>query len=124
VWLIAIGVTSALMAAMAGLVDLFRIPDTAFGTARAHLSINLLVIFAYMGNFLWRYRTHSYNAPVGAGMLGLSAACIAALAVSGYLGGKLSYHYGVRMAAADRLAGSVPGSMSGRDHGPPDDTQR
>jgi uncharacterized membrane protein len=94
-WLIAIGVTGALVAAVAGLVDLVRLPDVAFGTARAHVSINLLVIFAYTGNFAWRYRAHSYNAPVGLGMLGLSAVCIAAMAVSGYLGGKLSYRYGV-----------------------------
>ncbi|MGI5157194.1 hypothetical protein [Microbispora sp. CA-102843] len=35
---------------------------------------------------------------VGAGMLALNAASLAVLAVSGYLGGKLAYHYGVRVA--------------------------
>ncbi len=32
-------------------------------------------------------------------MLALSAACVLALAISGYLGGMLSYRYGVRVAA-------------------------
>jgi uncharacterized membrane protein len=124
VWLIAIGVIGALAAALPGLVDLLAIPDEAFGTARAHLSINLLVIFAYVGNFLWRYRTHSYHAPVGLGMLGLSAVCIGALAVSGYLGGKLSYQYGVRFAAADRAARAKAGYSVSQDYGPPEQAQR
>jgi uncharacterized membrane protein len=35
---------------------------------------------------------------VGWGPLALSAAALAALGVSGYLGGELAYHYGVRVA--------------------------
>ena len=97
-WLIAIGVVGALLAMAVGLIDLMSVPAAAFPTARAHMSINFLLTFAYAGNFAWRYRTHSYGAPVGAGMLGLSAACVVALMVSGYLGGKLTYHYRVRVA--------------------------
>jgi uncharacterized membrane protein len=92
-WLIAIGLVGALLAIVAGLIDLAWLPDAAFPIARTHMIINTLVTFAYTGDFAWRYRTHSYGVPVGAGMLALSAACLVALVVSGYLGSKLTYGY-------------------------------
>jgi uncharacterized membrane protein len=45
-----------------------------------------------------RYRGSHGAAAVAAGPIALSAVSLAALAVSGYLGGKLSYRYGVRVA--------------------------
>jgi uncharacterized membrane protein len=100
-WLIAIGLVGALAAGTAGFLDLAAIPaDTAaFRAGRAHMCINLVLMFAYTVNFVWRYRTHAHGGPVGTGMLALSAACVAALGISGYLGGKLTYRYGVRVAA-------------------------
>jgi uncharacterized membrane protein len=47
-----------------------------------------------LANFLLR----SGQAPVPAGPIVLSAASIAVLGVSGFLGGKLAYHYGIRVA--------------------------
>ncbi len=100
-WLIAIGLVGALAAGTAGFVDLVAIPEdtAAFRAGRAHMCINLAIMFAYLGNFTWRYRTHAPGEPVGTGMLALSAACVAALGISGYLGGQLTYRYGVRVAA-------------------------
>ena len=55
------------------------------------MAINLALIFAYVVDFEWRERAPARTAPVSAGMLALSAACIALLAVSGFLGGRLAY---------------------------------
>ena len=100
-WLIAAGVLGAVTAGLIGFLDLAAIPagTPAFRTACTHMTVNLLLIFAYAGNFAWRYRTDSHGAPVGLGMLALSAACVVALGISGYLGGKLTYRYGVRVAS-------------------------
>ena len=99
-WLIAVGLLGALAAGTAGFLDLAVIPEgtAAFRAGRAHMCINLVLICAYLVDFVWRYRTHARGGPVGAGMLALSAACVAALGISGYLGGKLTFRYGVRVA--------------------------
>lgn len=118
-WLIAVGIAGALAAGTAGILDLAAIPagTAAFRTGRAHMCINVALVFAYTGNFAWRNRTHTHGAPVSAGMLALSAACVAALGVSGFLGGKLTYRYGVRVAAehtqADGYLTASPGPASG-----------
>lgn len=116
VWLIAIGVVGALLAAMVGFLDLLAIPagTSAFRTGLVHMSLNLVVVGAYIGNFFWRHAGYGKPDPVGLGPLVLSAASLAALAVSGYLGGKLAYRYGVRVAEEStqaegyRSAGRTP----------------
>ncbi|MFG1864359.1 DUF2231 domain-containing protein [Microbispora bryophytorum] len=102
-WLIALGVLGALAAAMAGFLDLFAIPagTPAFRTGLLHMGLNLVVTAAYAAGFLWRQAgTASDTAagPVALGPLLLSAGSLALLVVSGYLGGKLAYRYGVRVA--------------------------
>lgn len=99
-WLIAIGVLGALAAAMAGFLDLLAIPTgtTAFRTGLVHMSLNLTVTVAYAINFAWRHGSYTDGKPVGAGMLTLAAISLAVLGVSGFLGGKLAYRYGVRVA--------------------------
>ena len=99
-WLIAIGVLGALAAAVVGFLDLFAIPagTRAFRTALVHMSLNLVITGAYIGNFLWRHGTYTDGHPVPAGPLALAATSLALLGVSGFLGGKLAYHYGVRVA--------------------------
>ncbi|GAA4604262.1 hypothetical protein GCM10023195_14480 [Actinoallomurus liliacearum] len=98
-WLLAIGVVGALAAAMVGFLDLFAIPagTRAFRTALVHMTLNLLVTGAYAADFAWRHAAGP--APrVGTGMLALSAVSLAVLGVSGFLGGRLAYRYGVRVA--------------------------
>lgn len=115
-WLIAVGVIGALLAAMVGFLDLFAIPSgtPAFRTGLLHMTLNLLVTTAYVVNFLWRYGDHTSGTSVGAGQLALSALSVAALGVSGFLGGKLAYRYGVRVADESTQAeGYAPGG-SGR----------
>lgn len=96
-WLIAIGVVGAVAAALVGFLDLLAIPTgtRAFRTGLVHMSLNLVVTAAYLVNFLWRTGN---DAEVGLGPLVLSVVSLAALGVSGYLGGKLAYHFGVRVA--------------------------
>ncbi|MER6307309.1 DUF2231 domain-containing protein [Streptomyces sp. NPDC001657] len=99
-WLIALGVVGALVAAMVGFLDLFALPPgtRAFRVGLLHMTLNLLVTAAYAGNFLWRHAGHGPAGSVGAGMLTLNAVSLVVLGVSGYLGGKLAYRYGVRVA--------------------------
>lgn len=99
-WLIGIGVLGALVAAVFGLMDLLAIPKgtPAFTTGRIHAGLNLAVTVAYVVNFLWRRGDYTDGDAVGGGPLLLSVVSLLALGASGWLGGKLSYHYGVRVA--------------------------
>jgi uncharacterized membrane protein len=98
-WLIAIGVLGALAAAAIGALDLLTIPahTTAFRTGLAHMSLNLAITVAYALNFLWRRGSYTDGAPVGGGQLTLSIISFAALGLSGFLGGRLAFRYGVRV---------------------------
>ncbi|MGX1762028.1 DUF2231 domain-containing protein, partial [Streptomyces lydicus] len=110
-WLIALGVLGALAAAMVGFLDLFAIPPgtRAFRVGLVHMTLNLLVTAAYAANFLWRHAGPGPGSGVGGGMLALNAVSLVALGVSGYLGGKLAYRYGVRVAdEATQAEGFVP----------------
>lgn len=99
-WLIAIGVIGAVAAASVGFLDLMSIPPRtkAFRTGLVHMSLNLSIAAAYVINFFWRHGSYSDGGSVDAGPLVLSALSLAALGVSGWLGGKLAYRYGVRVA--------------------------
>ena len=119
-WLIAIGVLGAVAAATVGFLDLFAIPagTPAFRTGLVHMTLNLLVTGAYVGNFLWRHGTSTDGASVATGPLVLSAVSVAALGVSGFLGGKLAYRYGVRVADETTQAeGYVRGHRDPRGRG-------
>jgi uncharacterized membrane protein len=108
-WLLAIGVLGALAAACVGFLDLFAIPSgtRAFRTALIHMSLNLAVTAAYAAGFAWRQSAgYADGGAVPPGRLALSAVALAALGLSGYLGGKLAYRYGVRVAdESDQAAG-------------------
>jgi uncharacterized membrane protein len=97
-WLIAVGLIGALAAAGAGVLDLLAIPERtkARRVAAIHACLNLAVTALYLAGFGWRYKSHP--APVSAAQIALSVLSLIALAVSGYLGGKLAYRYGVRVA--------------------------
>src|SRR5436190_15795195 len=96
-WLIGLGVLGAVAAATVGFLDLLAIPTgtRVFRIGLVHMSINLTVTVAYVVGFLIRGATAG---PVGWGPLALSAVALAALSVSGFLGGELAYRYGVRVA--------------------------
>lgn len=97
-WLVGIGIVSALAAASLGLLDLLAIPrgTRAFTTGLAHMSLNLLVVGLFAVSFALR-RADGYES-VGTVPLTLSVVALALLGASGWLGGRLAYHYGVRVA--------------------------
>jgi uncharacterized membrane protein len=99
-WLIGIGVLGALAAALFGTMDLLTIPrgTPAFTTGRIHAGLNLAVTVAYVVNFIWRHGSYTDGDAVGGGPLVLSVVSLLVLGASGWLGGKLAYHYGVRVA--------------------------
>jgi uncharacterized membrane protein len=115
-WLIAIGVLGALAAAMFGFLDLFAIsPGTpARRTALLHMTLNLIITTTYAISFWWRHNSHQDGNPVTTGQIILSAMSLIALAASGSLGGKLAYHYGVRVAEEDTQAEGF--TISPHDH--------
>jgi uncharacterized membrane protein len=68
------------------------------------MSLNLAVTAAFAADFAWRVGADV--SATGWGPLALSVVSVAVLAVSGALGGKLAYHYGVRVADEEtQLAG-------------------
>jgi uncharacterized membrane protein len=97
------GVLGALVAATVGFLDFFMIPagTAAHRTALIHLTLNLSVTAAYAVNFWWRHGTYLRPEAVGAGQMALAAVSLGALSLSGYLGGKLAYRYGVRVAGEE-----------------------
>jgi uncharacterized membrane protein len=105
-WLIAIGVLTALGAAMAGFLDLFAIPPgtRAHRVALTHMTLNLAVVTSYTVNFLLRPGPDAQPSGVGIGYIAAAAVTFAVLGVSGLLGGELAYRYGVRVADEDTQA--------------------
>jgi uncharacterized membrane protein len=99
-WLIGLGVVGAAVAAAFGLLDLLAIPPgaRAFRIGLTHMGLNLAVTVAFVVDFLWRHGSYTDQRPVGTGPLVLSIVALAALGVSGFLGGMLTYRYGVRVA--------------------------
>jgi uncharacterized membrane protein len=99
-WLVLLGVLGAAGAAVFGVLDLRNLPHgtAAFNTGRLHAALNSTALVIFLIGFIWRFRTQdSWDAsPVGP--LVLSIIGMVVVSVSGFLGGKLSYHYGVRVA--------------------------
>ncbi len=99
-WLIALGVLGALVAAMVGLLDLFAIPTgtLAFRTGLIHMTINVSVVVLFA--ISWLVRRGDIDAPEATswGLIALSAVALGLLAAAGWLGGRLTYRYGVRVA--------------------------
>ena len=122
-WLIAIGVLAALAAASVGFLDFFTIPSgtRAHRTAVTHMVLNLGITAGFAVNFAWRLGDTSATP---AGPLALSVVSLAALGVSGALGGKLAYRYGVRVAAESVQADGFDADRAGRTHTTPRSASR
>jgi uncharacterized membrane protein len=105
-WLIGIGIVAALIAAVFGLIDLLTIPrhTRAFATGLTHMVLNLVVVAIFAVDFAWRADDHLDLVKTRGGQMVLSAIGLAVLVVSGWLGGKLAYRYGVRVADEETQA--------------------
>lgn len=99
--LIAIGVIAAVIAAIFGLIDLLRIA----GKTRAkkigltHMVINLIVVALFVISFIVQALSGYEDVSIVAFVIIIIG--LAMLAVSGWLGGKLVFHYGVRVATEE-----------------------
>jgi uncharacterized membrane protein len=100
-WLIGIGIVGAVLAAAFGLMDLLAIPrgTKALRTGLTHMIINLTVVILFVIDFAVR-ASQGYEEASVAGFV-LSLVALALLGISGSLGGKLAYHYGVRVASEE-----------------------
>lgn len=102
--LIAIGVLGALAAAIFGFLDFSVIPGgtAAKKTALVHMSLNLAAVALFAVDYFVRVAAGHDEAPV-AGVV-LTVVGLLIIGASGYLGGKLAYHFGVRVAAEETQA--------------------
>lgn len=96
--LIAIGVIGALLAAVFGFLDFSVIAarTPAKRTAVIHMTLNLTITVLFAVNYFVRAPSDHHEVSV-IGLV-LSLIGLAMLGVSGWLGGKLAYRYGVRVA--------------------------
>jgi len=97
-WLIVIGLVGAVLAALFGLMDLLTIPSRtrAASTALAHMALNTVVLVLFAISAL--IRQSDGRDEVSNVALGLSIVALLVLGASGWLGGKLAYSFGVRVA--------------------------
>lgn len=104
-WLIGIGIVAGVAAAATGLLDLLAIPrDTpAFRTGIVHLSLSGAALVLFALSFLLRRGDDSLEA-AGAAPMALSLVALLLLAVSGWLGVRLAFRYGVRVVDEDLQA--------------------
>jgi uncharacterized membrane protein len=92
-WTMIGGILGALVAAVFGLVDLISLPAGPIKrTALTHMGINLAVVALYLINAVLRTGNPDQ---VSSPLILLSLVAILLLVVSGWLGGKLVYIYGV-----------------------------
>jgi uncharacterized membrane protein len=113
-WLIGIGILGALLAALFGLMDLSVIPrgTKAFTYGLTHMALNLVTVALFVISFFIRH-AHGYD-DVPAVAFILSVIALAILGVSGWLGGELSYHYGVRVADEQKQTDGFDGYGASR----------
>lgn len=99
--LIAIGVIMAVVAAIFGLMDLSVIPSgtPAKRTAFTHMALNLTVVALFVVAYIIQAVSGVDDLNIASFVLVILG--LAILTVSGWLGGKLAYHYGVRVAAEE-----------------------
>lgn len=97
-WLLVIGIVGAAAAAVFGGMDLHGVPrrTKAFRTGLSHLALVITATTAFVASLAMRDASPSAAASRGA--IEMSAAGLVALLAGGFLGGRLAYHYGVRVA--------------------------
>jgi uncharacterized membrane protein len=98
-WLIGVGIAGAVLAACFGLLDLLAIPPgtPAFRTGLLHMGLNLTAVVLYGVSLAVRVGSVDEGDVTVPGFL-LSTGALALVGGAGWLGGKLAYSYGVRVA--------------------------
>jgi uncharacterized membrane protein len=88
------GIIGALLAAVFGLIDLLSLPADIRSTAIVHMSINLVIVVLFAINAWLRIASGDAGA-ASPGLFWLTLVAILLLLVSGWLGGKMVYRFGV-----------------------------
>jgi uncharacterized membrane protein len=98
-WLIGVGLFGALAAGVFGIVDFRTIPrgTPAFATARMHLTLNTAAVILFAIGYAWRAGDHVELDKTRWVQLLLSGVAVAFLLAGIWLGGKLTYHHGMRV---------------------------
>lgn len=98
VWVIGIGIVGAVLAAILGATDLSRVPKgtRAFKTGATHATLNTVGLVLFAISFWIRLGADTNTVPISAFVLSIVA--IILVGASGWLGGKLAYTYGIRVA--------------------------
>ena len=98
-WLVGIGIVGAFAAAMFGFLDLLAIPTgtRAFRIGLIHMALNLGVVTLFVVGFLLRRGQLDEPDGTPVGLIVGSVVALAFLGASGWLGGMLTYRYGVRV---------------------------
>jgi uncharacterized membrane protein len=106
-WLLYVGLVSAVVVAVPGVVDLLAIPrgTPARTTTVRHIVLNAAALVLFAAGFWWRAGDHLELDRTPWGQLGLSAAGVALLAAATWLGCSLTYRHGVRVAGPTDRAG-------------------
>jgi uncharacterized membrane protein len=114
-WLTLVGVIGAALAAVFGVMDLLTLPrhTRVFATGRMHAVLNSTALVIFLISFIWRYRSSGSWEAAPVGPLILSIVGLAVVGASGFLGGKLAYHYGVRVADESVQAEGFRGASGG-----------
>jgi uncharacterized membrane protein len=102
------GIIGALLAALPGLIDLLSLPAGPRSTAIKHMSLNLLIVVLYIINFFARWGDPQNPG----GLVWLSLVSLILLAISGWLGGKMVYEYGIAVDAAPASPASTAPEVS------------
>jgi uncharacterized membrane protein len=99
-WLVLFGAIGAALAAIWGVIDFLNLPHgtSAFNTGRIHAVLNSTALVIFIIDFIWRYNSRDSWESTPVGPLILSIVGLAIVGASGFLGGRLAYHYGVRVA--------------------------
>lgn len=94
--LLMLGCGFGLLAALAGFLELLKLPaeHPAAGTAQAHMGLAMVTFCLYAGSLFLRIHEQQPVAPAVPALV-LSGLGLLALLITGWLGGQLVYRHGV-----------------------------
>lgn len=111
------GASICILTVLTGFRDLLRFPDPGSGAVRSisiHVCVMIAVFMVGVGDIAWRLKDYA-SASTPAGVLALSLAAAAGVAVGAAYGGALVFRHGagVATAGAGAAAGAAAGSGAG-----------
>lgn len=99
--LLAVGCATAVLAMLAGMLEVGRVPEgAALRTLYAHMALMLLALCVFAARLFWGRQQGLVGMPDAIALL-LDGAGFALLAVGGWYGGKLVYSHGVGSRTLD-----------------------